>query len=161
MIGAVSTYQIALLLHLTGVIVYFCGLAVAAMSFAAAGRRKSPREIAAILSLARAAVVLVGVGLVVLVAFGAWLVDLAGHDLGETWLTASFALLAASLVLGGAGGQRPKQARKLAATLAVGPDEMTPELRRLLHERLALALNVLAGALSVAVLVLMVWRPGS
>jgi len=157
----VSAYQIALLLHLSGVIVYFSGLFVAALAFSAAGRRESAREVSAVLSLARSGVALTGVGLLVLVGFGAWLVSLSGHDLGEAWLSASFALLLASLVLGGVGGQRPKQARKLAEKLAGTTDEVTPELRGLLHEPVATGLNLLAGALSVAVLVLMVWRPGA
>ena len=49
--------------------------------------------------------------------------------------------------------------RRLADRLAE-EDEPSPELERLLNSRLADALNVTAAAAAIAILVLMVWKPG-
>ena len=63
--------------------------------------------------------------------------------------------------LGGVGGQRPKRARKLAEQLAREGDAETPELRALLDGRLALAVNYLSAVLVLAIVVLMVFKPGA
>ena len=53
-------YQWALLLHLVGAILFFAGLAVAAVGQAAARRRARPTEIALHLGTARRGVLMVG-----------------------------------------------------------------------------------------------------
>jgi hypothetical protein len=65
------------------------------------------------------------------------------------------------MLLGALGGRTPKQARLLASRLAAEGKPASPELRRLLDDRRALALNYLSGLLVLAVLVLMVWKPGA
>jgi len=62
--------------------------------------------------------------------------------------------------LGGIGGQRPKRARKLATQLAQDDKEENAELRALLDDRTALALNYLSAILLVAIIALMVFKPG-
>jgi hypothetical protein len=69
-------------------------------------------------------------------------------------------LFLASVLLGGLGGQAPKRARLLAERLAQAGDEASPELAALLENRRADALNAAAAVSAVAVLVLMVWKPG-
>jgi len=77
------------------------------------------------------------------------------------WVDAAIGLLALVIVIGSVGGQRPKQARKLATALAV--DDLPPDgrLRALLGDRLAIILNYLAAAALLAIIVLMVVKPGS
>ena len=93
--------------------------------------------------------------------FGLWLVHLERFGYGAAWVEAALALFAVAGALGAVGGQRPKRARKLAELLAREGDAETPELRALLDDRLALAVNSLAAALVVAIIVLMVFGPGS
>ena len=81
------------------------------------------------------------------------------HAYGDAWLDAAIALFIALSILGGIGGQRPKQARLLATKLAAEGGD-TAELRRLLDDRATLAINYVSALLVVAVLVLMIWRPG-
>jgi uncharacterized membrane protein len=160
MIGRVSTYETALLLHIVGAILYFCGIVLAGVAFFSARRRLRPSEIAAVLGLARAGVLITLPGTVLLLACGFWLIDLSGSiDAGDGWISAALALLVGSVVLGALAGQAPKRARRLAAQLAAGDDRKTEELERLLADRPSLLLNVVAGLASVAVLVLMVWQP--
>src|SRR5207244_9726022 len=77
--------EVALFLHLAGVVTLFAGMAVAAVGLAAARRRERAEEIALLLGLTRIGVVLVGAGLALAVACGFWLLDLTEFDLGDAW----------------------------------------------------------------------------
>ena len=147
----------ALLFHLSGVVLLFSGLILAASALAAARRRKVAGEIAALLGLTRVGVVFVAAGALLLVGTGLWLVEIwdGVYSLGDGWIAASLGLLALSFVLGAIGGQKPKQARKLAEAGGGA------ELRRLLDDRRADAVNYAAALAVIAALVLMVWKPGS
>lgn len=151
-------YEWALLLHLLGVVAYFAGLAVAAAALLAARRRTVPAEVAAVLSTARLGVALVGAGIVATVAGGFWLLSETIYGF-EGWIVASLVLLAVSLVAGAVGGQAPKRARLLAEGLARQGADGTPELQRALHDRRADALNALGALASLAIVVLMVFKP--
>jgi uncharacterized membrane protein len=149
-----SLDEVALFLHLVGVVMLFSGMAVAAVGLAAAQRRERSAEIALLLGLTRIGVVLVAGGLVLAVACGFWLLDLTEFDLGDGWVAAALGLVVLGAVLGGLGGQRPKRVRLLAER---GAD--AAELRQFLDDRLSLWLNVAAAAAYLAVLALMVWKP--
>jgi uncharacterized membrane protein len=151
--------DVALFLHLFGVLVFTAGIAVAGLAFESARRRARPEEIALLLGLTRLGVLLVVAGGLLLLGFGLWLVDLAdvGYDAG--WVQAAIALFAVVLVLGGLGGQRPKRARLLAARLAEDGAPLNAELRSLLDDRLSRAANYLSAALVVAILALMAFKP--
>ena len=86
---------------------------------------------------------------------------LGGFGYGSGWVDAALALFVLVGVLGVLGGQRPKRGRKLAARLAREGNAESDELRGLLNDRLALVLNYLAAVLLVAIIVLMVFKPGS
>ena len=149
-----SLDEVALFLHLLGVVTLFAGMAVAAVGLAAARRRERAEEIALLLGLTRIGVVLVAAGLLLAVACGFWLLGVTEFDLGDAWVATALGLVVLGAILGGLGGQRPKRARLLAERGA-GAEE----LRRLLDDRLSLWLNAAAAAAYVAVLALMVWKP--
>ena len=150
----------ALLLHLVGVVVLAGGVAIAGAGFRAARRRELPSEIALLLGMTRTGVALVGVGSLALLVGGFWLVAATDESLGEGWLAAALAIFVVASVLGGLGGQAPKRARLLAERLAREGDEPSEELRALLDDRRAAALNLLSTLGLFVVLVLMVWKPG-
>ncbi|MCC6223863.1 MAG: DUF2269 family protein [Thermoleophilia bacterium] len=156
-----SRFEIALVLHVLGAIVMLGGIITAGLAFYAARRRRRPSEIAAILSLSRWGVVTGAVGFLLVTAFGLWLVTLGGFGYGADWLVATYVLFGVSNLLGGVTGRPLKRARLLAERLAASDDPPTDELHRLLRDRPAEILNHLSTALMLAVLVLMVWRPGS
>ena len=151
----------ALFFHLVGALLFVSGAAVATVAFEAARRRESPAEIAVVLGLARIGALLVGAGLVLVLAFGLWLVALGGWGYGAGWVDAALGLLAASALLGAVGGQAPKRARLLASRLGADGEPSNSELRALLDDRLALLANYGSGLLLVAIVVLMVWKPGA
>ena len=77
----------------------------------------------------------------------------------SSWLQASVLAFLLSLLLGMAGGRRPRQAREMAQSIASGGGGDVDQMRRLLNDRAALLTNWIAALLAVAVLVLMVWQP--
>ena len=151
----------ALFCHLLGAFLFVSGTVVAAVAFEAGRRRRTPGEIALLLGLARIGAALVGVGMLAVLAFGLWLVQLGhwGYDSG--WIEAAIVLFVAAVVLGGYGGQAPKRARQLATRLAADGQPVTDELRELLANRPALLANYASALVMVAILVLMVWKPGA
>jgi uncharacterized membrane protein len=157
----VSLEHTALLFHLIGAFLLVSGTVVAGVSFEAARRRIAPGEIALLLGLARTGVALVGAGAVLVLAFGLWLVHLGHWSYRAPWIVAALVLFAATIALGAVGGQAPKRARQLASRAAAAGVERPPELRAVLDDRRARAANYATAALLLAILVLMVFRPGS
>lgn len=153
-----TEYDWALLLHLAAVICFFSGMAIATAAQLGAWRRERSGDVAAVLSLARAGVLVVAVGLVLVLVSGLWLVEETRRSLVDGWISASLLLLVVSLLLGAVGGRKAKLARRLAQSQA--PESPAgPEVQALLRDRAAMAANVLAAAAAIGILVLMVWRP--
>jgi hypothetical protein len=158
----VTEREWALLFHLSGVVLLFSGIAVAAAAEHGARGRERPAEIAALLGLTRLGVALVAAGALVAVGTGLWLIEASDglYSLGDGWIAGALGLLVLAFVLGALGGQRPKRARLLATRLAGESDTASGELRALLDDRHSRALNYAAGLCVVAGLVIMVWKPG-
>ena len=154
-----TTYNLAFLFHILGALLFVAGLVLAGVAFEAARRREQPAEIALLLSMTRIGVLLVAVGTLLLAAFGLWLVHLGSWGYGSGWVATSMALYVVALALGGLGGQRPKQARKLASRLAERKEPASADLRALLDDRLSRAENYGSLVLILAIVVLMVFKP--
>ncbi len=154
-----TRYEIGLVVHILGVLIFSGGALLVGVVFETARRRGRPSEVALLLGLTRIGALIVVAGAVLVFGAGLWL---AGEvdQFGEAWLLASLGLFAAALLLGALGGQRPKQARRLATKLAGDGDAVTPELRRLLDDRPSRIANYGSSLLVLAILVLMVWQPG-
>jgi uncharacterized membrane protein len=151
----------ALFFHLLGAFLFIAGVIVAGVVFEAARRRRRPSEIALLLGLARIGVLLVALGAVIVLVFGLWLVQLGRFGYGAGWVVTALALFVVVILLGGLGGQSPKRARKLAVQLAKEADAESDELRSLLDDPLTRTVNYLSAALLVAIVALMVFRPGA
>jgi uncharacterized membrane protein len=159
LVAAAETW--ALFFHLLGAFLFVAGVVVAGVGFEAARRRRSAAEIALLLGLTRIGVALVALGGVVLLPFGLWLVHLGDWGYGSGWVSAALALFVAAAVLGAVGGQRPKRARKLARRLAQEGQGESDALRALLDNRAARTVNYVSGLLVLAIIVLMVFKPGA
>lgn len=158
---AVTRYESALFVHVLGAVGFFAGAVAAAVPLEAARRRADPREIALLLGLTRVGVALVGIGAILLVPTGLWLVELGGWGYSSGWIVAALLLLVLSAALGALGGRAPKRARLLAARLAQEGGEDDGRLRRLLDDRLSLASNYASALIALLILALMVFKPGA
>jgi uncharacterized membrane protein len=151
--------RLALFFHLFGALLFAAGIAVAGAAFESARRRERPAEIAALLLLARVGVALVGVGALFVLSFGLWLVHLTHLSYSTGWVAAAIALYLAALALGALGGQKPKQARRLASELAARGVPANARLHAQLNDRVSRAANYTSAVFVLAILVLMVFKP--
>ncbi len=151
--------DLALFFHLLGALLFAAGIILAGVAFEVARRRESPSEIALLLGLTRIGVVLVGIGALLLLGFGLWLVHLEHLSYGTGWVSAAIGLYIVALGLGAVGGRRPKRARRLAIELTAHRTPASPELRSLLNDPVSLAVNYASGIVVLAILVLMVFKP--
>jgi uncharacterized membrane protein len=157
-----SKYEWLLFLHVTGAFLFLGGVVVAWVLGIAAARRELPSEIALLLRLTGAAAAAIGIGLLLTIVFGLWLVfDLDFYGLGDGWIVAALVMWVLAGALGGAGGKRDKETRLLAERLAAEGDTPSGELQARVRDPIALSLNLASSLLGIAILVLMIWKPGA
>jgi uncharacterized membrane protein len=159
----VGLYDWLLFAHVTGAFLLVGGAVVAGVLNIAAQGRERPSEVALLLGLTRIAVVSIMLGLLLTVAIGLWLVDQAPFDYGygDGWIVGALVLWFVGSALGGYGGRRDRKTRELAERLAADGDAPSPELRALVRDPVSLAASYGSGLLSLAVLALMIWKPGA
>jgi uncharacterized membrane protein len=157
----VSKYDWALFLHVIGAFLFLGGAVVAGLFSIAALRRERPSEIVALLRLTRWGVGAVSIGVLMTLAFGLWLVHLADYDWSDTWIVASLVLWVLANALGGIGGRRDKETRLLAERMAAEGDEPAPELQARLRDPVSLGFSWGSGVAALAILGLMIWKPGA
>lgn len=158
-----STYDWLLFFHVTGAFFLVGGTVVAGFLTIAALRHERPSEIAALLGLIRISLPFIYAGVALTLVFGLWLVHEAGqgYSFGDAWVVAAIVLWVVANALGGMGGRRQEEARKLARRLAAERDEASDELRTRVFDRVGLAMSFGGGLAVFAVLALMIWKPGT
>ena len=155
-----TAYHWLLFFHLLGAFCFFAGAAVAGTLQIGAMKREKPSEILTLLRLTRVGVLIVVVGAVLTIVFGVALASHLGYGLTPAWIRAALGLWIASIVLGALGGRTARHARYRAEELAAAGDRPDEELRALVRHRPSLLLSYASSVLLLAILVLMVWRPG-
>ena len=156
-----STYQWLLFLHVTGAFLLLGGGVVAGSLNIAALRRDRPSEIVLLFGLIRIAVASILIGTLLAFVFGLWLVHEAGYGYGDGWVISAIVLLIVANAMGGIGGKRDDATAKLAAELAAQGDAPSPELRSRVRDPISLALSYGSGLVLVAILAIMIWKPGA
>jgi uncharacterized membrane protein len=157
----VTTVQWLLMLHVTAAFLFVGGSVAAAILNTLAVRAERPSEAAYLLRLVRVTLPVIGIGVAGTLIFGIWLWHERHYSLGAAWIWASLVLWVIANALGGIGGRHQQRSRKLAEQLAAAGDTSTDELRALLRDPKGNAISWLAGLATFAILVLMIWRPGS
>ncbi len=156
-----TQYDWLLLFHVLGAFAFLSGTVVAGVLHGLATRRDRPSEVALLLGLVRPIVALVGIGSLVVLVLGIWLADEAGYGVGDGWVIAAIVLWVVSGALAAPGGRKLRHARELAERLAADGDRPSPDLHAAVTDRQALVLNYASFAALVAILVLMVFKPGA
>ena len=154
-------YHWLLVFHMTGALLLLGGAVFAGILNAAALRRDRPSEVVVLYRLARIAVTAISVGMPLALIFGIWLVaDIDFVKWSQTWVILALIGWVLAGALGGIGGKREKETRLLAERLAAAGDAPSPELRARMRDPLTLALSWGSGLVIVAILALMIWKPG-
>jgi uncharacterized membrane protein len=157
----VSTYQWLLFFHISGAFLLLGGGVVAgALNLAALGRER-PSEVLLLFGLIRIAVGAIMLGTLLTFVFGLWLVHEAGYGYGDGWVITAIVLLILGNALGGLGGRRDDRTAKLARELAAAGDAPSPQLRARVRDPISLGLSYGSGLVLVALLAIMIWKPGS
>jgi uncharacterized membrane protein len=158
----VDRYHWLLFFHVTGAFMVLGGATIAGIFNVAALGRERPSEIATLFRLTRFAVISITVGMVVALAFGLWLIaDLDFVKWSDAWVIVALVLWVVANALGGIGGGRDKRTREVAERLAAEGDAPSAELRARVRDPLSLALSWGSGIAVVAILALMIWKPGA
>jgi uncharacterized membrane protein len=151
-----------LFFHVSGAFLFLGGTVIAWVLGTAAALRERPSEVALLMRLAGAALVAIGAGMVLALVFGLWLVfDLDQYDLWDGWVVGALVLFVLAGALGGRGGSRDRATRQFAERLAAEGDVPSAELGARVRDPVALAFNVASSVLGLAILALMIWKPGA
>ena len=154
-------YDWLLFLHVTGAFMALGGAVMAGIFNVTALRRGRPSEVALLFRLTQVAAALITTGLLLTLAIGLWLVHDADYGYGETWVVLALVLWVLANALGGIGGSREKETRRLAERLAAEGDAPSDELHARLRDPLSLALSWGSGVVVLVILALMIWKPGT
>lgn len=125
--------------------------------------RRRPSEIALLFGLTRYAVVPIIVGSLLTLTFGLALVSEAPWDYsyGQAWVIAAIVLWFVGMGMGESGGRRDRKAHELAERLAAEGDQPSEELKARVRDPLSLFLSYGSAVVIVAMLAIMVWKPGA
>jgi uncharacterized membrane protein len=158
-----NKYDWLLFLHMTGAFLFLGANVVGIVLNVATQLRDRPSEIVFLFRCLSSAALGIGavLGLLLVLAFGLWLVDEAGYGYGDGWVVAALILFVLSNVLGDVGGRRGKPVREFAERLAGEGDARSAELKSMARDPLLMLLNYGGGLLAFAVLALMIWKPGA
>ena len=156
-----TTAQWLLTLHVTAAFFFVVGSIAAGILSVLAIRSERPSDSAYLLRLIRWTLPVIGVGSIGALLLGIWLWHHQGYAFGAGWIWASLALWVVANALGGRGGRHQEKTRELAERLAAAGDATTDELRALLRDPKGNAMSWLAGAATIGILALMIWKPGA
>jgi len=147
------------MLHVAFAFLFVGGSTAAGVLNTLALRAERPSETAFLLKLIRYTLPVIFAGVFGTLVFGIWLWHCLGFPLGTGWIWAALVLWVVSSALGGMGGRHQERAREVAERLAAEGDTSNDELRAILRDPKAMALSYGAGAATLAILVLMIWKP--
>jgi uncharacterized membrane protein len=159
----VSWFDWLLFLHVLAAFVMAGGTVVYWTILVAGWKVDRPSVAAAFFRVARPVDLLVPAASVVTLALGIWLVIyLDQYRIWDPWILAAIVLW----VVYGATGSRTgrvfaRAGGRARELLAGGRDESSSELNALLRSRQGLALQAVSSAALLAILVLMIWKPGA
>ncbi|HEY2327658.1 MAG TPA: DUF2269 family protein [Gaiellaceae bacterium] len=155
-----DTYEWLLTLHITAAFFYFGAAVAASILYVLAITAEKPSDAAAYLRLIRRVLPLMFVGVAGTLIFGIWLWHEAGYGIGAGWIWGALVLWVLAAVLGQRGGEHQERARKMAEEHAAAGDLPNAELRAILRDPVGTAMSYGAGAALLAILILMIWKPG-
>ena len=155
-------YQWLIFLHVTGAFLVLGGAVFGGILNFAALRRERPSEIVVLFRLVRIAVVSISVDMLVTLALGLWLVvDVDVIEWSDAWVIIALILWVVANALGGVGGRRERQTREFAERLTAEGDAPSAELRARMRDPVTLTLSWGSGVVVIAILALMIWKPGA
>ena len=154
-------YDWLLALHVLSAVAWIAALVVFSVVVVAGRRLSVPSDVARMFQVARAGDVLVAVGMIGTIVFGIWLA-LDEYEIWDGWIIAALVLWVVAAAVGGRVGKVYNAARDRAkALLDEGRDESSPELNAILRSPRGAFLHWLMVLVTLALLVVMIYKPGA
>jgi uncharacterized membrane protein len=159
----VSKYETLLFLHLVSVGLLIAGAGISTATGIAMGKTGNTTIVGALARLGSSVEYFVTVpGAVGAIVFGTWLVDEAGYDFGETWISAAYVIWIIAIGIGtGVLGRHAKQVARMAAELRLNGVDESEELRAEAGKPIISILGMLEVVFIVLFLWLMTAKPGA
>jgi hypothetical protein len=122
-----------------------------------------PTQVSAFDPLMRGGTIAVSIGTIGTLVFGIWLaLSVDAYDIWDGWIIAAIVLWAIASELGRRSGVEYKRASERAAELTgAGQDQPDAELAALARTSKGLGLHLASSVGTLAILVLMIWKPGA
>jgi uncharacterized membrane protein len=156
-----STYDWYLFGHLAGVFLLLAAAGLTTGTAIALPRQKRASTVVTLLEIMRwSEMAVTSAGAVLVVLFGSLLIDEAGYEFGDAWISTAYVLVVVALAVDhGFLMPRARRSREVAAALGDAP--VSDELRRMLNDPLTTAAGVGLDILFVVFLWLMIDKPGA
>jgi uncharacterized membrane protein len=160
---AVGWYDWLLFAHVFGAFMMVGGTVLYWTILVAGWKVDRPSIAAAFFRVARPVDLLVPAASVVTLGLGIWLaIYVDRYEIWDPWILAAVALWVVFVIAGSRTGKVFARAGDRARELVGGGrDEPSSELNALLRSREGLAFHVLSSAALLAILILMIWKPGA
>jgi uncharacterized membrane protein len=157
----VELYDWLVALHVLSAFAWVAALVLFSVTIVAGWNVSVPSAAVRIFRVSRVGDALVAVGMIGTIVFGIWLA-LDEYEIWDGWIIAALVLWLVAGALGGRTGKTYNATRDRAkALLAEGRDDPSPELNAMLRSQRGLVLHTLFVAATLAILVVMVYKPGA
>ena len=148
-------------MHVLSAVAWIAALVVFSVVLVAGRRLSVPSDVARMFQVARAGDVLIAVGMIGTIVFGIWLA-LDEYEIWDGWIIAALVLWVVAAAFGGRVGKVYNAARDRAkALLDEGRDAPSPELNAILRSPRGAILHTLMVLVTLAILVVMIYKPGA
>jgi len=157
----VELYDWLLALHVLSAFAWIAALVIYSVLVAALWRTSLPSDVVRLFRVSRAGDALTAVGMIGTIVFGIWLA-LDEYEIWDGWIIAALALWIVAAAIGGRTGATYKVVNDRARSLvADGQDAPSSEFAALARSSRGLVLHVAGSLVTLAILVVMVYKPGA
>jgi uncharacterized membrane protein len=157
----VSLYDWLLSIHILAAFSWVAALVLYTVVIVSGWGLSVPSEVARMFRITRVGDALIAVGMIGTIVFGVWLA-FKEYEIWDGWIIAALVLWLFAAGVGGQVGKIYNGARDRAnALVAEGSDAPNPELSAMLRSQRGLVLHGLMVLAVVALLVVMIYKPGA
>ncbi len=153
-------YDWLLALHVLSAFAWIAAMVLYTVVIVAGRRLAVPSDVVRVFRVARVGDALIAVGMVGTIVFGIWLA-LDEYQIWDGWIIAALALWLAGAAVGGRVGKVYNGARDRARALVGEGDAPSPDLNAMLRSPQGLFFHVLASLIVLALLTVMIYKPGA
>ena len=150
-----------LALHVLAAFAWIAALVLYSVLIAALWRAALPSDVVRLFRVSRVGDALTAVGMIGTIVFGIWLA-FDEYEIWDGWIIAALVLWIVAAAVGSRTGAAYKEVSDRASALvADGRDVPSPELSALARTQRGLVLHAAGSLLTLAILVVMVYKPGA